>query len=489
MELAAKIRPVKRIFEPVVVPSDLIVSVRERFEGAIKRSWYQPSKKVRTQALDELKNEIFNHLAATFPDRVEEVKARLDGLFESLLAEIFRRRLLEEGHRLDGRGLKELRPLFCAASVVPKVVHGSALFERGETQSFVTATLGTKRDSQELDGLTGGAQSKSFILHYNFPPFSVGECGRIGMTSRREIGHGALAERSLMPVLPQEDCFQYSIRLVAETLASNGSTSMAAVCGGCLALMDAGVPILAPVAGISVGLVTESDAAGTPRKHVLLTDILGDEDHYGDMDFKIAGTKDGITGFQLDLKIAGLPLSVMEEAIRQNGEARLQILDVMTVALPAPRAELSKYAPRVTDITIPSDKIGALIGPGGKNIKRISELTGSQIDIHDDNSGKITIFARTGDMLERTVNEILSVTREIEVGKTYRGIVRTIKEFGVFVECLPGKEGMVHVSELADFNVRHPDDVCKLGEVMVVKCIDIDDKGRVRLSRKAAGKV
>jgi polyribonucleotide nucleotidyltransferase len=481
-ELAQMMKVAKQEFNPIVIPQEVERAVAENFGSRVEKAWFQPDRKVRVQALDHLKKEVGTYLVETFPDKAEEYKNRLGAIFEELMMGIFRSNILRNGRRPDGRSLKEVRRLSCEVGVLPKVVHGSALFERGETQSLVTATLGAKRDSQELDALTGGAQSKSFILHYNFPHFSVGEVGRMGATSRRETGHGALAERSLMPVLPSEADFPYSIRLVAETMGSNGSTSMAAVCGGCLSLMDAGVPIVSPVAGISVGLVTPSDRG----KHVLLTDIVGDEDHFGDMDFKIAGTEAGITGFQLDLKIAGLSLEIMTEAVAQSREARLGILQVMKTVLPAPRKELSEYAPRFSTIEIPADKIGALIGSGGKTIKRITEVTGSQIDIHEDNSGKVTIFTKNSGTLEKTIEEIRAVTRDIEVGKTYRGIVRTIKEFGVFVECLPGKEGMVHVSELAGFPVRHPDDVCKLGDVMFVKCIGIDDRGRVRLSRKAA---
>ncbi len=485
-DLAAMVKPTKQAFQAYVTPDDVLQACKKHFGDRIEKAWYQPVKKERIQALDTLKKELSEYLTSTFPEKAEALEEKLDTLFETLLTEIFRNNILKNSKRLDQRGIKELRTLSCATDILPKVVHGSALFERGETQSLVTVTLGTQRDSQELDGLTGGAQSKSFILHYNFPPYSVGEVGRLGATSRREIGHGALAERSLMPVLPLENDFPYSIRLVAETLGSNGSTSMAAVCGGCLALMDAGIPISSPVAGISVGLVTNIDSKNTIQEYVLLTDILGDEDHFGDMDFKIAGTESGITGFQLDLKIAGLPLKIMAEAIRQNREARLQILNTMKAALPAPRPELSECAPRVTTIEIPAEKIGALIGTGGKTIKRITEFTGSQIDINEDNSGKVTVFAKDKESLAQTVEEIMSVTRDIEVGKMYRGIVRTIKDFGVFVECLPGKEGMVHVSELATCIVKHPKDVCKIGDTICVKCIGIDEKGRVRLSRKAA---
>ena len=346
-----------------------------------------------------------------------------------------------------------------------------------------SSTLGTSRDTQEIDGLTGGAKSKSFILHYNFPPFSTGEAGRFGFTGRREIGHGALAERSLLPILPPEDEFPYAIRVVSEVMSSNGSTSMASICGGCLSLMDAGVPITAPCAGISTGLVTEKDENGKITKSVLLTDILGAEDHFGDMDFKVAGTPDGITGFQLDLKITGLPFDIALEAIKQNRDARMKILAIMSEHMPESRKDLREHAPRIHTISIAPDKIGALIGPGGKNIRRITEVSGAQVDINDE--GKVLIFATDKESMDRAILEVDACTAEIEVGKTYRGIVRGVKDFGAFVECLPGKEGLVHISELADFRVNKTEDICKLGDEMIVKCIGVE-KGKVRLSRKAA---
>ena len=318
------------------------------------------------------------------------------------------------------------------------------------------------------------------------PPFSVGEAGRFGFTSRREIGHGALAERSVLPVLPAEDDFPYAIRLVSEIMSSNGSTSMASVCGGSLALMDAGVPLSQHVAGISTGLVTEMDDDGNIAKYVVLTDIIGAEDHFGDMDFKVCGTRDGVTGFQLDLKIQGLPFSIAKEAVKQVTEARMKILDVMDASQSGHRKELREHAPRIEMVQIDPEKIGALIGPGGKNIRRITEVTGANIDIDEDNSGKVRVYANNSEAMERALSEIDLVTGEIEAGKTYRGIVRGVKEFGAFVECLPGKEGLCHISELADFRVNKTEDICKLGDEIIVKCIGIDDKGRVKLSRRAA---
>lgn len=404
--------------------------------------------------------------------------------FDEIQETLYRKNILETGKRVDGRGAKDLRTISCDTGMLPRV-HGSSLFNRGETQALVISTLGTSRDVQEVDGLTGGTKSKSFIFHYNFPPFSVGETGRFGFTGRREVGHGALVERSLLPILPPEDEFPYAIRVVSEVMSSNGSTSMASICGGCLALMDAGVPISAPCAGISTGLVTEKDENGKITKHVVLTDILGAEDHFGDMDFKIAGTPEGITGFQLDLKISGLPFEIALEAIKQNRDARTKILAIMTEHLPAHRKDLREHAPRIHTLQIDPEKVGALIGPGGKNIRRITEVSGAQIDIDDNNAGRVLIFASNQTDLERAIQEVDACTAEIETGKTYRGIVRGIKEFGAFVECLPGKEGLVHISELADFRVNKTEDICKLGDEMIVKCIGVE-RGKARLSRKAA---
>jgi len=423
----------------------------------------------------------------------------LNVVFEDLQYKAYRKTVLEKGVRADGRDAKSVRPLQAAVGVLPRV-HGSAMFQRGDTQNIAITTLGPTKEAQDMDGLTGGATSKSFILHYNFPPFSVGETGRFTGPGRREIGHGALAERSLVPVLPPEDAFPYSIRVVSEIMASNGSTSMASICGGCLALMDAGVPIIAPVAGISCGLMTEMDAHGAITKWTTITDILGEEDHFGDMDFKVAGTTKGITGFQLDLKINGLPFEIAKVAIMQCREARIEILKVMLGSLPAPRADLSKFAPRIQTIQIDPEKIGLLIGPGGKTIRRITETTGAQIDIAEDDSGKVFIYSNNGDAMARAIAEIDGLCGggsgggggggvPIETGKLYHGRVTGIKDFGCFVECTPGKEGLVHISELADFRVRRTEDVVKMGEMIWVKCVGIDERsGKVRLSRKAAMK-
>jgi len=484
LELSKKVGKPKKTFPLHQVEDSVLELCKSTIGDKLGPAVFQDSRQDRDAAVDALKEEASAAvLAKVGEEKFDE--AQIAMAFEVLQEEVYRENILESGKRVDGRGPEDLRTITCNTNVLPRV-HGSAVFQRGETQGLVLTTLGTSKDSQELDGLTGGAKNKSFILHYNFPPYSVGECGRFGVPGRREIGHGALAERSLLPVLPPEDEFPYSIRLVSEIMESNGSTSMASVCGGTLALVDAGVPILAPVAGISVGLVTKTNDAGNVDKHVILTDILGAEDHFGDMDFKICGTREGITGFQLDLKIHGLPFEIAKEAIRRNKTARDQILDVMAQEIGEKTSELKEHAPRIESIQIDPEKIGALIGPGGKTIKRITEITGAQIDINEDNSGRVLVFANNSDAMERAVREIELVTGDIEPGKTYKGIVRSIKEFGAFVECLPGKEGLVHVSELADFRVEKVEDVCKLGDEILVKCIGVDDRGRVKLSRRAA---
>ncbi|MFM7749004.1 MAG: polyribonucleotide nucleotidyltransferase [Opitutaceae bacterium] len=476
--------PAARAIIERVVPTERIVA-----------AIFGKEKAARSAGVKALKEEAKAALVAELgADKFTDVD--LNVVFEDLQYKAYRKNVLEKGVRADGRGQRDLRPLNASVGVLPRV-HGSATFQRGDTQNIALTTLGPTKDAQELDGLTGGAKSKSFILHYNFPPFSVGETGRFGAPGRREVGHGALAERSLVPVLPPEDAFPYSIRVVSEIMSSNGSTSMASICGGCLSLMDAGVPIIAPVAGISCGLMTQNDDAGGIEKWVTITDILGEEDHFGDMDFKLAGTTKGITGFQLDLKINGLPFEIAKTAIMQARDARIEILKVMLASLPAPRADLSKYAPRIQTIQIDPEKIGLLIGPGGKTIRRITETTGAQIDIAEDDSGKVFIYSNNGDAMARAIAEIDGLCgggsggggSPIEVGKLYNGRVTGIKDFGCFVECTPGKEGLCHISELADFRVRRTEDVVKMGEMIWVKCVGIDERsGKVRLSRKAAMK-
>jgi len=473
----------KKEFDLVKAPDDVLALCREITGNRMEEAIFAASKQERQVAVDAVKEDATAACQEKFGDDFDEDHVKM--AFEVIQEEVYRENILEKGKRADGRGPADLREITCETGVLPRV-HGSAIFTRGETQSLVLSTLGTSRDVQDLDGLTGGPTAKSFILHYNFPPFSVGEAGRFGFTGRREIGHGALAERSVLPVLPPEDEFPYAIRIVSEIMSSNGSTSMASVCGGSLALMDAGVPLAKHVAGISTGLVTKMDENGNIEKHVVLTDIIGAEDHFGDMDFKVCGTRDGVTGFQLDLKIQGLPFNIAKEAVKQVTEARMKILDSMEEAMPSHRTQLREHAPRIESVQIDPEKIGALIGPGGKNIRRITEVTGASIDIDEDNSGKVRIYATDTESMERALNEIDLVTGEIEVGKIYRGIVRGVKDFGAFVECLPGKEGLCHISELADFRVNKTEDICKLGDEIIVKCIGIDDKGRVKLSRRAA---
>ncbi|MGK0177014.1 MAG: polyribonucleotide nucleotidyltransferase [Lentimonas sp.] len=482
-ELAKLAGKEKKDFALMVTPKEVIEFCEAHAADDVKEALNFDSYTERKLAIETISQKTKVALGEKLG--AENVKADdVARAFDEIQEKLYRQNILETGKRVDGRSAQDLRTISCETGVLPRV-HGSAIFNRGETQALVITTLGTSRDVQDIDGLTGGAKSKSFILHYNFPPYSVGETGRFGFTGRREIGHGALAERSLLPILPPEDEFPYAIRVVSEVMSSNGSTSMASICGGCLSLMDAGVPITAPCAGISTGLVTEKDENGKIVKHVVLTDILGAEDHFGDMDMKIAGTPEGITGFQLDLKISGLPFDIALEAIKQNRDARMKILAIMAEHLPASRKDLREHAPRIHTLQIDPEKIGALIGPGGKNIRRITEVSGAQIDIDDDTPGRVLIFANDKVALERAIQEVDACTAEIEVGKTYRGIVRGIKEFGAFVECLPGKEGLVHVSELADFRVNKTEDICKLGDEMIVKCIGIE-RGKTRLSRKAA---
>jgi polyribonucleotide nucleotidyltransferase len=480
-ELAAKVGKTKREM-PLFVVKDEIMEVAyqvagDRIEGAI----YTPSKVDRIKAVNALKDEVEAAIKAKFP---EVTPFEISSAFDYLQKKAFRVSILDKSVRCDGRGLDQIRPLSAEVGLLPRS-HGSALFQRGETQAVCLATLAPAEEAQDLDGYTGGETSKRFILHYNFPPFSVGETGRTGSPGRREIGHGALAERSIEPVIPAEADFPYAIRVSSEIMESNGSTSMASVCAGVLALMDAGVPIKTPVAGISCGLVTEYDGAALKR-YTLLTDIIGSEDHFGDMDWKLCGTREGITGFQLDLKLPGVSLQLMEEAIYRTRDARMKVLDVMQGALAAPRTELSQYAPRIETIKIPVDKIGMLIGPGGKTIKGIVAETGAEINIEDD--GSVHIYSNNGESLERAKQIIAGMFKEIEIGETYQGRVVSTKEFGAFVECLPGKEGLVHISELAFTRVNKTEDVVRAGDSILVKCIGIDDKGRVKLSRKAAMK-
>ena len=480
-ELAAKVGKAKRVM-PLFTVRDDIMEVAYSVAGSrIEAAIYQKGKVDRLKAVGALKDEVSAAILAQFP---AATSFEISQAFDYLQKKAFRVSILDKGVRCDGRGLDQIRELSAEVGLLPRS-HGSALFQRGETQAVALVTLGTTDEAQDLDGYTGGETSKHFILHYNFPPFSVGETGRTGSPGRREIGHGALAERSIVPVLPAIADFPYAIRVSSEVMESNGSTSMASVCSGILALMDAGVPIKKPVAGISCGLVTEFNG-DTMSRYSMLTDIIGSEDHFGDMDFKLCGTDSGITGFQLDLKLGGISLELMEEAIYRTRDARYIVLAAMNAAISEPRKELNKYAPRIETLRIPPDKIGMLIGPGGKNIKAIVAETGCEINVDDD--GVVHIYSNNPEGMARAKQIVDGMFAEIEIGKLYQGRVVTIKEFGAFVEVMPGKDGLVHVSELADFRVNRVEDVVKMGDLIWVKCLGVDDKGRVKLSRRAAMK-
>ena len=479
-ELSSIVGKPKRDVQLLPVKQEHVEIVRQVVGDRIEQALRTEGKSARAKAIDALREEVKTAIVEKFPDTDSFA---INQAFDSVEKKTFRASILEKQKRVDGRGYSDLRQISCEVGVLPRA-HGSAIFQRGETQALALVTLAPIEEAQMIDAYGGGEQSKRFILHYNFPPFSVGETGRTGGPGRREIGHGALAERSLEPVVPSEDEFRYAIRVSSEIMESNGSTSMASVCGGMLALMDAGVPMKDMVAGISVGLVTEAGDDGQWKRYELLTDIIGSEDHYGDMDFKLCGTDTGVTGFQLDLKLPGINHNIMAEAIQRAKEARIKILEIMRATMDKPRTELSKYAPRIETIKINPEKIGALIGPGGKTIKGIVAETGAEINIED--YGSVHIYATTGESMARAKEIIGGMTREIEIGQTYQGRVVTTKEFGAFVEVFPGKDGLVHISELADFRVKRTEDVVKVGDMIWVKCIGIDDKGRVKLSRKAA---
>ena len=479
-ELASQIAKPKREMPLLNVKPELLEIAYQVAGDRIEGALYTPGKVARAKAIEALREEVKMAILEKHP---ETDAFSISQAFDHVQKKAFRISILDKKKRVDGRGYQDLRPITCEVGVLPRA-HGSAIFQRGETQALALVTLAPIEEAQNIDAYGGGMTSKRFILHYNFPPFSVGETGRTGGPGRREIGHGALAERSLEPVVPGENDFRYAIRISSEIMESNGSTSMASVCGGMLALMDAGVPVKGMVAGISVGLVTEHSEDRQLKRYELLTDIIGSEDHFGDMDFKLCGTDNGVTGFQLDLKLPGVSHKIMAEAITRAKEARTKILQIMHGTIDKPRTELSKYAPRIETIKINPEKIGALIGPGGKTIKGIVAETGAEINIEDD--GSVHIYATSGESMARAKEIIGGMTKEIEIGTTYQGRVVSTKEFGAFVEVLPGKEGLVHISELADFRVKRTEDVVKAGDTIWVKCIGIDDKGRVKLSRKAA---
>jgi len=463
-----------KVLPPAMPENPLAEELYSKYGETYREKYLTKGKKERNAAIDEFKEEIKK---AYLPEGEENPKYTAPQVSAALgvLRERIFREITLTGTRIDGRGSKDIRNLNCEVGVLPRT-HGTAIFQRGETQALVVATLGTIADEQKIDGLQD-EYSKKFFLDYNFPPFSVGECKPIRAPGRREIGHGMLAERSLKAVIPPPTRFPYTIRLVSEILESNGSSSMASVCGGTLALMDAGVPIKRPVAGISVGLVTKGE------EFMLLTDIQGDEDHYGDMDFKVAGTQKGVTGIQLDIKIDGITEPIVRGALEQAKEARLQILKTMLGTLPAPRRDISKWAPRLIQLKINPEMIGKLIGPGGKMIRAIQEETGAKIDVEDD--GTVSISGNDAEGVEAARRMVEGLTAEVKVGAVYDGKVISIKEFGAFIEIAPGRDGLCHVSELDAGFVQRPDDVVQVGDRVQVKVIAIDDQGRVKLSRKA----
>ena len=455
---------------------ELKKAVEAEARPKVRETIRQADKAAREDAFSAIKKDIVASFAEKFPDKKKEIAA----VIENVLYEEARSMILKDKVRADGRKWDQIRNISIEVGVLPRT-HGSALFTRGQTQSLATVTLGTPSDQQVMDDLEGEYKER-FMLHYNFPGFSTGEAKPDRSPGRREIGHGALARRALLPLLPSLDDFPYTIRVVSDILESNGSSSQASVCGGSLALMDAGVPVKAPCAGIAMGLIVANPGQDT-SEHAILSDILGMEDHLGDMDFKVAGTSKGITALQMDLKIDGIPLELMKKAVAQAHAGRLHILGKMNEVISSPRGDLSQFAPRMIIVKIPTDKIGALIGPGGKNIRRIIEETGAQVDVEDD--GSVFISGTDAAGVKRAQSMVGATAAEVEVGKTYTGKVTRIMDFGAFVEVLPGKEGLVHISQLDTKRVERVEDVVKEGEELTVKCVEIDSQGRVNLSRKA----
>jgi polyribonucleotide nucleotidyltransferase len=468
----------KREFTPILAKENLLEIAYEIAGDRIESAIYAPTKTERAGKVGALRDEVEAAIKERAPEATD---FDVEQAFEYLQKKAFRISIMEKGVRADGRSIGDLRPLYGEVGTLPRV-HGSALFSRGETQALAITTLAPADEKQHFDNYAGGEDNKRFILHYHFPPFSVGETGRMGGINRREIGHGSLAERSIEPVLPDEADFPYAIRVSSEVTESNGSTSMASVCAGTMALLDAGVPLVRPVSGISVGLVTETNDDGSLKQHKMLLDIIGSEDFYGDMDFKLCGTSEGVTGYQLDLKLAGLPIAMLEEAIHIAKAGREKVLVKMAESISAPN-ELSPHAPRIVTVKIPPDRIGELIGPGGKNIKGIQAESGAEINIEDD--GTVHIYASKAEGLERAKSMIERMFQEIEVGKTYTGKVVSITAFGAFMEVLPGKDGLIHVSELAEGRTENVEDVVKKGQIITAKCLGVDEKGRVKMSRRA----
>jgi len=473
-DLIAAVEPKpKWEFTEPVGDETLAQEIASHFTGELTKAIQQEGKHSRQDAVDAVKDKVAEKYTDAEGNPLPEALA----VFGNLEKKIMRTMILEEKRRVDGRDLTTVRPITIETGVLPRA-HGSCLFTRGETQSLGTTTLGTKMAEQRVEPLEGEEYWSKYYLHYNFPPFSVGEVGRYSGAGRREIGHGKLAERAIAPVLPSVEEFPYTIRVVSEILESNGSSSMASVCSGCIALMDAGCPIQKPVAGVAMGLIKEGD------QYAVLTDILGVEDHLGDMDFKVTGTRDGITAFQLDTKIAGISREIMTEALNNARAARMHILDKMAEAMPEPRTQMSPYAPKITTIQIPVRKIGDLIGPGGKVIKKIQEETGATIEVDDE--GRVYVSSLDQQTGQAAIAVIEGLMAEPEVGKVYRGKVKTITDFGAFVEYLPSRDGLLHISELEHFRVSNVEDVLQVGEEVEVKLVEIDSRtGKVRLSRKA----
>jgi len=463
----------KMVWTPDLPPAEIANRVRAVVGDRMRQALNHPDKLERTQALAMVRAAVIDELNVEMADQLRALLAVLDDLeYETMRAQV-----LDTGERVDGRDGETVRPISIEVGILPRG-HGSALFTRGQTQALVSTTLGTVSDEQRIDNIDIAQEtSKSFMLHYNFPPFSTGEVKPIRGVSRREVGHGNLAERALQALLPAYESFPYTIRIVSEILESNGSSSMATVCGGSLALMDAGVPMKAPCAGVAMGLIKEGDRVA------VLTDILGTEDHLGDMDFKVAGTTDGVTSIQMDIKIQGLGLDIVRQALAQARRGRLHILGEMARVLAAPRPTLSRYAPRIITIKIRPDKIGDIIGPKGKIIRGIQEETGAEINVEDD--GTVTISAVDGPAGERARDLIAAIVQEPEVGRIYEGVVKSTTAFGAFVEILPGTEGLLHISELAHNRVEKTEDVVKKGDTVKVKLLEIDSRGKMRLSRKA----
>ena len=454
-------------------PDGLAERVRDRAAARVSEALILEEKTERVQALASVRADIVDELQDDFPEHLAEVRRVLD----ETESDTMRRQVLDRGERVDGRALDTVRPISCDVGLLPRA-HGSALFTRGQTQALVTTTLGTVSDEQRIDNIDVPQETtKSFMLHYNFPSFSVGEVRPVRGVSRREIGHGNLAERALQALLPPYDEFPYTIRIVSDVLESNGSSSMATVCGGSLTLMDAGVPMKAACAGVAMGLIKEGDRVA------VLTDILGTEDHLGDMDFKVAGTRDGVTAIQMDIKVKGLEIAIIREALHKARTARLHILDVMAQTLAEPRSQLSKYAPRIITVQINPERIGDIIGPKGKIIRGIQEETGAEINVDD--SGMVTISSIDGDAGERARQMIEAIVQEPEIGAVYEGMVKSTTAFGAFVEIIPGREGLLHISELQHARTQKTEDVVKKGDMVRVKLLEIDDRGKMRLSRKA----